>query len=447
MIFYSSAITNQEQVFKRTSRIPSILIIMTAFFTSWGAGLQGLTNFDLSKIFVGLIVLLIFYWIFFVYHKFRTFPPYFNYFMLFATLHIFVTYAVFFFKELRFGYTDIIQLQGGFIRLQEARGMMIVRFFLFALASYTLASLLRTKKQFIALSLAYGTGFSLIMVIVISAYVGGGYVIIEKGFLVRFAGGFLNPNSFGTSALMAVFLNIFVLTSQNVKTLNRFFSMVFVGIGILGVLISGARSNMVGLFIGLLVIIMHIPNIQRKIKFIVGLLIIVFIVFLFVPQNVKATLEYRINIQTIQETRGAKRFDLWHAYIEAMPKYILIGNGFGRKREVIQTFSDIISTTHNRYLAVLVEFGIIGLLLFIMGLWQLWKKIYYSSKQTKRPISDCIVLGFFFVWLTMFMFGDYSGSRDLWIFLGIIAAYGSRIVRSKQNNLLIMPKAPLPKTF
>jgi len=446
MVFYSSDITNQDQVFKRTPRTPSILIIMIAFFTSWGAGLQGLTNFDLSKIFVGLIVLLIFYWTFFVHHKFRTFPPYFNYFMIFATLHIFVTYAIFFPKELRFGYTDIIQLQGGFIRLQEASGMMITRFFLFALMGYALASLLRTKKQFIALSLAYGTGFSLIMVIIISAYIGGGYVTIEKGFLIRFAGGFLNPNSLGTSALMTVFLNIFVLTSQNVKTLNRLFSMVFVGIGTLGVLISGARSNMVGLFIGLLVMIMHMPNIQRKIQFIVGFLIIISIVFLFVPQNVKETLKYRTSIQTIQESRGSKRFDIWHAYIEAIPKYILIGNGFGRSREVIQNFSSTISTTHNRYLATLVEYGIIGFLLFIGAFWQLWKKISYSSKQIKRSISNCAILGLFFAWLAMFMFGDYSGSRDLWVFLGIIAAYGSRKVSSKQNNSLLC-RRPLPKIF
>jgi len=431
-------------VSKPKQMIPSILLVLIAFFAPWGSGLQKVTNFDLSKIFVGLIVLLIFYWALFVRHKFRTFPPYFNYFMLFAILHILVTYVVFFPKELRFGYIDIIQLQEGFIRLQETSGMMVARFFLFALMGYAFASLLRTKKQFIILSLAYGTGFSLIMVI--GACIGGGYVTIEKDFLVRFAGSFLNPNSLGTSALMAVFLNIFVLTSQNVKILKRLFSIVFVGIGILGVLISGARSNMLGLFIGLLVMIMHIPKIQRKIQFIVGLLIIVSIVFLFVPQNFKETLKYRTSIQTILETRGAKRFDLWHTYIEAMPKYILIGNGYGRKRKVIQTFSGKIYTTHNSYLAVLVEFGLIGFLLFIMCLWQLWKKISYSSKQTKRAFSDCVVLGLFFAWLVMFIFRDYGGSRDLWIFLGIIAAYGSRKVSSKQNNLLLC-RRPLPKNL
>ena len=42
--------------------VSSILIILSSFFAPWGAGLQKIVNFDLSKIFVGIAILTIVYW-------------------------------------------------------------------------------------------------------------------------------------------------------------------------------------------------------------------------------------------------------------------------------------------------------------------------------------------------------------------------------------------------
>ena len=45
-----------------------------AFFATWGAGLQQVTAFDLSKIFVGLAALLACWWLAFARARFRAFP-------------------------------------------------------------------------------------------------------------------------------------------------------------------------------------------------------------------------------------------------------------------------------------------------------------------------------------------------------------------------------------
>lgn len=426
--------------------IPSVLIVLSAFFATWGAGLQQVTSFDLSKIFPGLAVLLIFYWALFVRYKTRSFPPFFNYFMLFVILHIIVTYVVLFPEEFKFEVTQKIQLQGGFVDVKQGHGIAVARFFLFALFSYAIASLLKTEKRLVAFALAYGAGLTIVMML-------GGYSVISgKISDLRLSAGFLNPNSFGTSALMCIFLNLFVLVKRGLVKWAKMFTIGFIIIGILGILLSGSRGCLLGLTVGFFILLIYAPKIKMKIKLIAGLVVISSLILCFVPQYVRDTLEARANILEKIESGGMGsanvRFAIWGAYAKELPKYFFSGMGFHRSIEATKkSFTTRINPTpHNRYLHTLVEFGFIGFLLFLGGLRQLWKRISCHSWQMKISITNSVILSFFSAWLVMMMFGSYSGSRDLWIFLGIVAAYGSWKINSKKNNLLLYRRPP-PKTF
>jgi len=423
-------------IFKPKQIALSILLVLTAFFATWGAGLQQISSFDLSKIFPSLAVLLIFYWALFVRHKIRSFPPIFNYFMLFFILHTIVTYAILLPSEFTFGITQEFQLQGGFVNFHQGNGMAIARFLLFALYAYAIASLLRTEKMLIAFALAYGAGLTIVMML-------GGYRVISGEISdLRLSAGFLNPNLFGTSALMCIFLNLFVLIKRGLIKSTKIFAIGFIIIGILGILLSGSRSCLLGLIVGLFILLIYVPKIKIKIKLIAGFVIIISLLLCFVPQYVRDNLEVRMNILEKIESDGIGsanvRFAIWRDYAKELPKYFFTGIGFHRSKEATKkSFNTRINYyLHNRYLHTLVEFGFIGFLLFLGGLRQLWKRISCYSWQIKISITDSVILGFFSAWLVMMMFRSYSGSRDLWIFLGIIAGYGTMKTKVRQNNLL-----------
>ncbi len=88
-----------------------LLLISSAFFLSWGPGLQKVSSFNLSKLFPIFAALLIVYWLFFAREKFRSFPPVFNFFIIFILLHTLVCYIFFHIEEFTFSYTSTIYTQ------------------------------------------------------------------------------------------------------------------------------------------------------------------------------------------------------------------------------------------------------------------------------------------------------------------------------------------------
>ena len=426
----SSIRLSQFVFFKRA--VPSVLIPLCAFFAPWGSGLQQVVNLDLSKIFVGLAILLILYWFLFVYHKMRSFPHYFNYFILFVTLHTFITYVLIFPRELKFGYTDEIILQNDFIRLQEAKGMIIARFFLFVLFGYALGYFLRNRKRLMSLSLAYGIGLTSVMIL-------GGYRSFDmyEGVLeMRLSGGFLDPNAFGLSAVTAVFLNIIVIIELGVKKWNKLFSIIFIGVGMLGIFFSGSRTALFGLFVGLLVLLIYSPHTKKKIQIFAGLLMIASAIFLFIPHGVRQTIESRTNLEKILESRATGRLDIWGDYLYKVPDYALKGVGMGRSMEVIRdSWTAKWGVPHNNYLLVWIEFGTLGLIFFIAGLWKMWKRVSCHKIQSKKTIKDATILGLFAAWLSISFFLDNFGLRETWIVLGVVVAYGRWNFKKKEQLL------------
>jgi len=345
--------------------------------------------------------------------------------MLFVILHTIVTYAFLLPSEFTFGVTQEFQLQGGFVRFYQGSGMAVARFFLFALYAYAIASLLKTEKMLIAFALAYGAGLTIMMTL-------GGYSVISREISdMRLSAGFLNPNSFGASALICIFLNLFILVKYHSGKLIKIFAIIFLGTGMFGLLSSGSRNSILGLVVGLFVLLLYIPKVKMKIKIVACIVFIITLIGFFLPQHVWQTLNVRFNfIEKIKEggiENANVRFGIWKDYIREMPEYILTGVGFNRSTEATKLSYTTRNNwiPHNRYLHTIVEFGFIGFILFMAGLWQLWKRISYHSQKMKIPPSNYVISGLFSAWIIMLLFGSYSGSRDLWIFLGIIASYGT----------------------
>ncbi|HDL64983.1 MAG TPA: glycosyltransferase [Proteobacteria bacterium] len=131
----------------------------------------------------------------------------------------------------------------------------------------------------------------------------------------------------------------------------------------------------------------------------------------------------RITIQALEETQGSKRLDIWPDYIRQFDRYALIGMGLDRSIEAIRDSYTADSShpliPHQTYLQILVEFGFIGLLLFIGGFWQLGKRAAGGPRGERA-----VILGLLAALITYGLAGSLLGERAIWLALGVIAFSG-----------------------
>lgn len=433
----ASSKLGQGLVSKRTKllSVPMILILLCGFFLPWGAGTQKFASLYVSKLFAAFGLLLIIYWTLFARDKFKVFPPFFNYFILFIALHIFVTHFLISSEGFTFEYLGFYKFQRtDFIRFSESFGIQIARVFIFILLAYAVAYFLENDSRVTALALAYGTGLTVTMMI-------GGYVhvsVLPTGTDTRLSAGFLDPSYFGSNAFSVIFLNLLVALRPKLNIVAKLFATGYILIAMLGLLSSSSRSALLALCIGFMVILIYMPGILKKIRLVSVSLLLAVAIFALVPQNYRETLKARISVERLladQKDQGGKgRLELWPEYLKQTPKYFLTGNGFGRAVEALEDSSVLRYVPHNEFLSVFVQYGIVGLLCFFLALCQLWKRVRYRMHQYKTTARDAVYLGFFSAWLVFICFYNVETVRNWWFSLGIIAAYACSRTRVNCNS-------------
>ncbi|MFA6582916.1 MAG: O-antigen ligase family protein [Elusimicrobiaceae bacterium] len=388
----------------------TVLLPLIAFFSCWGSGTQNLTNHDLSKIFVGLIIVLILHWLFFTKNRLQ-FPRWVTLFVAFSFIHTAVTYGILFPEELGFGYTGIVHLNENFSSMQESLLFVISRFFLFILFGYAIAREINNKQQISTFAIFYGLGLLFI-------HLTGGYETQDKENIeIRQAGGFLNANAFGLSGLTAIFLGLvgFTITkSQFAKTL----SVVTIATGIMALIASASRGNIIGALAGILILIFF-SRLKQMMKFALFSIAVLTTILLFAPGKYTQTVMTRFEHDKLTEGGGSGRTGIWKDYLDNLSKYFVIGVGQGRSITVIEdNWTEKYAVTHNTYLQILVEYGLPGLCLLIAALTALFKML----KKIEEPQLRIHALAALTAWTVSVTFGNRLTARDTWILLGILVA-------------------------
>ena len=400
-----------------------LLLILCAFFSSWGAGLQKISAVDLSKIFPLCAVVLIGYWVVFERQRFRVFPRAFSLFMLFVVFHTLVTFVFFYPEEFVFGYGDAFDLGDGFIDAESYRGLAITRFFLFGVFSYATASLLRNRRELVVLSLSCSIGF-------VSSFVLGSRVLeSELQETVRSTGGFLNPNSLGLAAMVSLFLCLFVIRCREARRSQKILASFLLLVSLYALLVSVARTSIMAGSVGLVLMILLEP-LSRKFRAVLILCAVICGAVAFLPQHVTTSLRNR----AVVDSRSGQRLPICRDYLEQFPRYAVTGVGLHRAVEVTRYSYTTrrLWIPHNTYLTVLVEFGLPGLLFFLAGMWSLWKRTVDPRAQRQEFPAYPAVAGLFAAWAVFFFAGTY-GCRMFWLSWAVLAAYGSW--RSRGANI------------
>jgi O-antigen ligase len=104
-------------------------------------------------------------------------------------------------------------------------------------------------------------------------------------------------------------------------------------------------------------------------------------------------------------------------------RYFITGVGFGRSREIVISMLPFPRSTHNEYLEKFVSLGIAGLLLFLWGLKQAWKRLKVCTVQIDNRTMNAIYRGFFISWLTFHLIANNQTCRAWWFSLGTIMGF------------------------
>lgn len=389
-------------------------VFLAMFFATWGSGLQRLSAFDVSKIFPVIAAVLVLYAALFLKNR-VVFPRAFSAFVAFYFLHMAVTYGVFHPDEFVFGYLGARMRGDGFVAVREGAAIVAVRIALFLCFGYALGALLWDRRRVHAASAGYGAGLLAVLLL-------GGYVASDRGAgEVRRAGGFLDPNSLGFSGLTAAALGAIAFSLSRRDLRLRLLHGASILVGAAAILQSGSRASMLGFVSAGTLIVASLRNFSRKLILVLAAALAAASAFVVMPSTTYETLKNRANLDRLQADRGANRLDIWGNYLGELPRYAPTGVGFLHSMDVISgSYTAEFALTHNQYLEILVETGIVGFALFLYALARIWVSVYFCAERGMAELRPMLLAALVCLFVE-FMFMNCFYSRDTWILLGVVA--------------------------
>lgn len=209
---------------------------------------------------------------------------------------------------------------------------------------------------------------------------------------------FTNPNPFGIYMVMMFLVALSMAIMKENKIVN-ILSVLFLSV----VFLSGSRASLGAVAVALIIVFIGIDKIQRKKALIkVSMIFISAFVFsqillylsVFIRQNVfvDVSLLESITRSSSFVTSSLKgRLEFWRVAFELFKNKPLTGYGQGTyfSAYYIEYGMNEWYTrfTHNHYLQVLSELGIIGVAMYLWFLWTGFKAVVYNTKQSSKSIA------------------------------------------------------------
>lgn len=234
----------------------------------------------------------------------------------------------------------------------------------------------------------------------------------------RFSGGFHDPNTFGGMSIIACAICWFYAKRNNLFKIGFLFF-------ILCIIFSGSRACSLGLALGVIFILFKSP-ISFSNKFLILITVIACSYILVTTDN---PLTSRLSNMRGSEVADL-RFIIWSEYLSNIDTYFWTGTGFGLKYEAFK-LDQSMRTTHNQYLLQLVQFGIIGFLLYSYSYIDIIRKSFSLNRKDKSFFPfEVLFLSFSIV---MF-FSDYDNTRELATLISIFLCFYNYQFNEHRNS-------------
>lgn len=204
----------------------------------------------------------------------------------------------------------------------------------------------------------------------------GGAVVNRMTASVTFG----NFNSYGVILCFAMPWIYYRLISDKYSFFNKTITVLIIALALLIVLINGSRGGILSLSCMMLLFLFKYH--RKKEKFIIIVPISIAVVFILVKyyEEIFMVISMRQSILSeFSKTQGPEggRIDIWLTALRAFIPTMGLGVGVGGMSEAIleyRTNSDIITATHNIFLEVLLQYGILWLFIFLLFIWRMIKR-------------------------------------------------------------------------
>ncbi len=174
---------------------------------------------------------------------------------------------------------------------------------------------------------------------------------------------------------------------------------------------TGSRGSAVALMVGLSIYPLSRGSLSFKIK-LASVVIVALVFFVWASFQVDAV---RTRWEkTFEEGNTAGRMEIYEAAVEMFQERPLIGWGPGRQYFELGTRLGLEGrSTHNTYLWILIEMGLLGGIPFFVGLWLCWKAAW-RARKTSHGLLPAATLVFS---LVCSMKGNDIYSKIFWVLL------------------------------
>lgn len=221
----------------------------------------------------------------------------------------------------------------------------------------------------------------------------------------RYASILDNPNALGEYGFIAFFIiTFYVLNTKNLK--KRLLYFICYGIIGLGLLVSLSRNSimMVGiLYLYLLLHFKHLDKFLIRIFSIINITIISALVLAFIIKT-----EFMINFLRLNQGLTG-RMDIWSFILNSIRENFFFGIGFGSSGVYLHDYySTQITSTHNMYLGLLWEMGILAFIILISWMIMLVVSNYRLMKKITSHYHTLLMFNGFYIAFFIGQFFEFS---------------------------------------
>lgn len=271
------------------------------------------------------------------------------------------------------------------------------------------------KREYETLKWLILAGGFLAAIFTIYNYTTGQLYYGEQRSTVNLAGRMANPNAIAFSLLIPVAICIAMILRKNVM---RFLYIFVLAIMLFGIVATGSRSSMLGIAAIFIVYIL----LMRQISFCTILIIIGVIIFSFLPDFFIARWESSL------ETGGSGRLGIWYVGWKSLEKYWMFGAGLKNFTVAFDEFAHYSPSlrksgyaSHNLYLGMFVQLGIIGITFMVMAIRKHYKAL--KSQFVQCNVDIVILKASFWATLVFGIFGENIWSKSFWLLWIMIIMY------------------------
>ena len=211
--------------------------------------------------------------------------------------------------------------------------------------------------------------------------------------------GFIEPNQY--AALLVLFIPLLLSRIISSSLKHKIIATISAILVMTALIITGSRGGVISLFIALLayffMLFKHKIIKSLKIVLIVFCLVPMFfmISFYLAPPHIQQMIVQRFNPtgkDSVELTSG--RTILWPNAFKLFLESPIVGHGLYTALPLMKKNFPIWANTHNDYLKYMVEFGIIGTILFIMVLYTLFRKGLEAATTAQDQITMITCLSY-----------------------------------------------------